>query len=253
MDQGESIYNLVPQEYSHPAKPPKYTSKFKSTIKDDKSKGKAGHKTMGQSKVPTRQPNDFLKSHENEPQLPEKSKFSYKDGNNRRPAVPTKDEVPILGLKTNKDFIKQNAVENIMSVPKKAEKNFVDTRGGHKQPLETSGMEPVYVHKKDFGKTPVYLEKRKEEIERAQEEYDSYVAEHFRRGAMKCLTEEERYSILAGLKDNWEMLHHEYQGLSVVTDTAPKKNRKERMEAEMKQLERDIELIEKHKVIYLSN
>ena len=62
-----------------------------------------------------------------------------------------------------------------------------------------------------------------------------------------------RQDILNGLKMNWEELHHQYQGLSVVTDTAPKKARKERMEAEMKQLERDIETIEKHKVIYISN
>ena len=105
----------------------------------------------------------------------------------------------------------------------------------------------------DFGKTPEYLSRRKDEMRKAQEEYDAYVAEHFRRGAMRKLTEEERNEILGGLKANWEYLHHEYQGLSVVTDTAPKKNRKERMEAEMKQLERDIETIEKHRVIYISN
>ena len=105
----------------------------------------------------------------------------------------------------------------------------------------------------DFGQTPGYLERRKEELSRAQEEYDAYVSDHFRRGAMKQLSENERDEILNGLKSNWELLHHEYQGLSVVTDTAPKKNRKERMEAEMKQLERDIESIEKHKIIYIGN
>lgn len=62
-----------------------------------------------------------------------------------------------------------------------------------------------------------------------------------------------RQGIIDGLKKNWEDLHHQYQGLSVVTDTAPKKARKERMEAEMKQLERDIETIEKHRVIYIAN
>lgn len=90
-------------------------------------------------------------------------------------------------------------------------------------------------------------------MKRAQEEYDAYVAEHFRRGAMRCLTSEERQAILQGLKANWGEIHEQYQGLSVVTDTAPKKNRKERMEAEMKQLERDIETIEKHRVIYIAN
>ena len=62
-----------------------------------------------------------------------------------------------------------------------------------------------------------------------------------------------RESIIAGLKSNWEEIHHQYQGLSVVTDTAPKKNRKERMEAEMNQLEKDIELLEKHTRIYIAN
>ena len=55
------------------------------------------------------------------------------------------------------------------------------------------------------------------------------------------------------MKTNWEEIHHQYQGLSVVTDTAPKKNRKERMEAEMDQLEKDIELLEKHTKIYISS
>ena len=43
------------------------------------------------------------------------------------------------------------------------------------------------------------------------------------------------------------------KGLSVTTDTAPKKYRKERMEAEMKQLERDIEMVEKHRHIFIEN
>ena len=137
----------------------------------------------------------------------------------------------------------------------------------------------------DFGKTPTYLEKRKQEIAKAQEEYDRYVQEHFRQGAMQQLSEQERCEILAGLKTNWEQIHHEYQvnnalvqvydfaalmmklgpqslqlfvlliwqGLSVVTDTAPKKTRKERLEAEMRQLERDIETIEKYRTIYIAN
>ena len=53
-----------------------------------------------------------------------------------------------MGIKTTKDFIKQNAVETIMSVPKKPAKNFVDTKKGDKQPLEPSGLEPKYINKK---------------------------------------------------------------------------------------------------------
>ena len=90
-------------------------------------------------------------------------------------------------------------------------------------------------------------------MQAAQEEYDAYIADSFKKGCMQMLTQEIRDDMLSGLKCNWEELHHQYQGLSVVTDTVPKKNRKERMEAEMKQLERDIELIEKHNVIYIAN
>lgn len=105
----------------------------------------------------------------------------------------------------------------------------------------------------EYGEVPTYLQRRKVEMDRAQEEYDQYVAEHFRRGAMRSLTAEERDAIIDGLKANWEDIHDQYQGLSVVTDTAPKKNRKERMEAQMKQLERDIEIFEKHRVIYIAD
>ena len=104
----------------------------------------------------------------------------------------------------------------------------------------------------EYGKVPSYLEQRRLEMEAAQAEYDQYVVESMRRGQMAQVGEGERDQLLAGLKANWEELHHQYQGLSVVADTAPKKARKERMEAEMKQLERDIELVEKHRVIYIA-
>ncbi|XP_072179137.1 enkurin-like [Diadema setosum] len=249
----ESIYNLIPQEEVKPEKQPRYNSKFKSTVKVEVKSNKAPNKTMGPAKVELKKPEEFVKKHSKEPQLPGKKPFKYPDEDTRRPAVPKREEKPLMGLKSNKNFVTTNAVENIMSVPKKPAANFVDTVNGATHPLTPSGLMPKYVKKKGYGEVPTYLQKRKEEVERAQEEYDEYIREHYRRGAMKCLTEEERRAIMDGLKKNWEEIHHQYQGLSVVTDTAPKKARKERMEAEMKQLERDIELLEKHKTIYISN
>lgn len=99
---------------------------------------------------------------------------------------------------------------------------------------------------------PQYLERRNEEMSAAQREYEEYIAESMRRGQMDQVERDQRDELLSGLKKNWEELHHQYQGLSVVTDTATKKARKERMEAAMKQLEKDIELIERHKVIYIA-
>ncbi len=104
----------------------------------------------------------------------------------------------------------------------------------------------------DYGRTPGYLEQHKKEMKEAQEEYDRYVTESLRQGQMGQVQEAQRKDLLERLKMNWQEIHHHYQGLSVVTDTISKKARKEQMETEMKQLERDIELIERHKVIYIA-
>jgi hypothetical protein len=122
-----------------------------------------------------------------------KSQFSYPNVNNRKPPVPKHGDKPaIMGVKSNKNFITTNAVENIMSIPKKPEKKYADTKIGATHQLEPSGLTPKYRNKKDFGKIPDYLEKRKQEIEQAQIEYDAYIRERFRQGAMKQLSEHER-------------------------------------------------------------
>jgi len=249
----ESIYNLIPKVTQKPPKPAVHVSKFASPVKNEYKTNKNPSKTMGPAKVPLNEPKKFMKKHEKEPKLPDKTCFNYPDKDRRRAPVPEHTERPVMGLKSNKNFITTNAVENIMSVPKKPAANFADTRHGSTHALEPSGLAPKYSKKKDYGKTPAYLAKRKEEVEQAQRDYDEYIKESFKRGAMDSLSDEERQSIIQGLKKNWEEIHHLYQGLSVVTDTAPKKNRKERMEAEMNQLEKDIELLEKHSHIYIAN
>jgi len=249
----ESIYNLIPKTPEKTVKADRYRSKFKETVKDEQKSNKKECKTMGPAKVPLNDPESFMKKRSKLPQLPEKKDFKYPDEEKRRPNVPKHTEKPVMGAKSNKNFIHTNAVENIMSVPKKPAANFADTKGGSTHPLEPSGLTPKYIKKREYGKTPNYLVKRKEDTAKAQSEYDDYVKESLERGAMKCLSESERQNIIAGLKTNWEEIHHQYQGLSVVTDTAPKKNRKERMEAEMDQLEKDIELLEKHSQIYIAS
>jgi hypothetical protein len=65
--------------------------------------------------------------------------------------------------------------------------------------------------------------------------------------------QQERLDILRGLKANWESLHHEYQGLSVITDTDAKRQRRKEMETKLAQLEADIQKIERHSVILVDN
>lgn len=58
---------------------------------------------------------------------------------------------------------------------------------------------------------------------------------------------------LQGLKKNWEEVHKEFQSLPVFIDSIPKRMRKQKLEEKMKQLEYDIGVIEKHKIIYIAN
>jgi hypothetical protein len=172
----------------------------------------------------------------------------------RKPPVPDQiKDRPLLGIKTTKNFVSQNAVDTIMTVPKKPEKNVVDTRKGDKFQLDPSGLAPVYVKKKEFGAVPNYIIERREESLKAKEEYEKYMAEYFKRGAMRAMTEEEREAILSGLKQNWDELQKTYLSLSVVTDTIPKRMRKEKIETEMKLLEKDIDLLQRHQLIYVAD
>ncbi|KAG7218497.1 hypothetical protein INR49_009374 [Caranx melampygus] len=186
-----------------------------------------------------------------EPKLPEKTQCS-KEGRHicsaKKPAVPARTDEPPLLIHTKRDFTKTTTL-----VPMKPQPTCVDTHKGHKQRLENSGLVPKYIKKKDYGEVPEYIVQRRERERRAQEEYDSYVKEQREQGAMTHLSEQERRAILEGLKKTWDELHHEYQGLSLVTDTLTKKTHKERLEAAMKQLEQDIKLFERFKTIYIPN
>lgn len=249
----ESIYNLLPSVQQPEAKNPRYRSVFHEAAKDELKQRKTASKTMGPAKVSLDETTNFMKKRAKEPVLPEKTAYARPNADQKRPPVPLRDEKPVMGLTSNKNFIHTNAVENIMSSSKKPEPKYVDTPGGTANNLQDSGLVPKYIKKDTYGTVPKYLETRKKAMAEQQESYDVYVQQRLEKGALNQISPAERLVTLDGLKKNWEELHLQYQGLSVVTDTAPKKARKERMEAEMKQLEKDIDTIEKHKIIYVTD
>ncbi|XP_026884675.2 enkurin [Electrophorus electricus] len=250
----ESIYNLIPKEEERSVVAPRYMSKFREQVKQEKKLTKSCNKTMGPPKVDVPSPEKYLLKHSKEKKLPEKKAFSYGDASQpRKPRVPTQTEAPLMGIHTKKSFVKTNAIGNIMAVPCKPQPAYADTAHGDRHLLEDSGLVPKYIRKKDYGRTPEYLEQRREEVRRAQEQYDNYVKERLKDGAMKQLSKDEHQSILHGLKKNWGELNQQYQGLSVVTDTVSKKQKKAWLESEMKQLEKDIDLMERYQTIYIAN
>jgi hypothetical protein len=70
---------------------------------------------------------------------------------------------------------------------------------------------------------------------------------------MREMNDNERQTIIDSLKKQWEDVHDEYQTLSVIIDTIPNRQYKENLEYQMKLLEKDLDLLKKHQVIYISD
>jgi len=164
-----------------------------------------------------------------QPELLQPSKLKVKT----RPPVP-KDEKPIMNLVSSKNFIVANAVETILAAPKK-------TGSGAKD----------FLHKEDYGKVPRYLKNIKHDI---AAEYD-YIrelqeSENANSDAARLMTEEEKHGLIEGLKSKWEAVNHNYQGGTHMTklDTMGKIRRKETYEAQLSQIEKDIEKINKRQI-----
>ena len=116
----------------------------------------------------------------------------------KKPPIPTVNDTPIFGLKTEKNFIIANAVDNILMQPKK--RNFSIDQPFHKY----------------YGKVPDYIKKYrlnhenelndiKEMRRKHQEEEDA---------KQRLLTEAEVSLLREGLKKKWEYYNNKYTGLT---------------------------------------
>jgi len=269
MYQEESIYNIIPPKPVVQEKPPMYRSKHSGATPptastfhasggthpavsnlagthDSKPVGDKASRTMG--KVPGTSKNDptsHLKSaskcqqvkslsdikRENPDQLaPTKLKPKLK------PGLPDKQEAPVMNLVTSKNFVVANAVETILAAPKNM------SQGGRD-----------YLKKADYGRTPSYLAHIKNDIKDEM----TYIEELQRQQAemvnsqVKPLSEDERVVLINGLKAKWEQVNTEYQATTHITklDTIGKTKRKEKYEAELSQIEKDIEKLNRKNIL----
>eukprot|EP01017_Pseudomicrothorax_dubius_P028033 TRINITY_DN3301_c0_g1_i9.p1 TRINITY_DN3301_c0_g1~~TRINITY_DN3301_c0_g1_i9.p1 ORF type:complete len:173 (-),score=48.90 TRINITY_DN3301_c0_g1_i9:195-713(-) len=132
-------------------------------------------------------------------ELPQPKRFSYDDS--RRPPIPSRDQPPIYGLHTNKNFVVLNAVENILAAPKVIKK-------------ETPATE-----KADYGCVPKYLQRIKDQI---NEEYESIRAMHQKEEEEEEqkryeLSSEEVEKLREGLQKKWEAVNQEYQKITHIS------------------------------------
>jgi Calmodulin-binding len=152
----------------------------------------------------------------------------------RKPALPSKDEAPLYGLKSEKDFVVANAVDAILTVPKVKPK-----------------VEPDWVHKPEYGRTPSYLQRVKSEIE-AEHEYiqslldQKQMEEEAASGVrMRELTSGEREELIEALKKKWDAVNKVYQkttfkNISTSNSTIGEIRFKENCEKQLIQVEKDI-------------
>ena len=156
-----------------------------------------------------------------EQHLVNRNKESYK------PPVPSRHDKPLLGLKTDKNYVTCNAIEVINSTPKQIK------------------GEEIRLHD-EFGKVPTYLTSVKAAIEQEKQIVEKYVAEQY--GPVEVedsqvMDETERCELINRLKQRWDDVNSVYQKHchKVLLDTPGEIKRKTSQEAELKQLEEDIE------------
>ena len=84
--------------------------------------------------------------------------FKYSAEQRKKSEIPDRNSIPVMGIRTNKNYITSNAVEAILAAPR-----------------ITKPVDRNYMGKEDFGKVPSYLTQVKEEIRRENEMIDRYV------------------------------------------------------------------------------
>ncbi|KAJ6638845.1 Organic cation transporter protein [Pseudolycoriella hygida] len=240
----ENIYSLDEKAQVKLKKPPLYYSKFREDVLNGVKRSQTDHhKTMGYAEVPLNAPDEFTKRNSRIfPPRPHTDRHRCKP----KPPIPT--AITFRKSTANVNFRVKNIRSAVTTNPNRPLPRYVDTRNGDFHDLKKSGLVPKYIHQPQYGKIPKYLAKR---IYNANMDEEMYRKEQIREQPLcRFVTQPERTALLEGLKANWQELQTIYQGLSLVTDTIPKKQRKTALENNLRQLEKDILLLENHRYIY---
>ncbi|KYK68446.1 putative enkurin [Toxoplasma gondii TgCatPRC2] len=147
-----------------------------------------------------------------------------------------------MGIKSIRDHVTANAIDNILSRPKKNSGRLFD-----------------WMKKPNYGAVPEYL---KEIKNRLQLEY-AYVESLRKDNSMgsfpglsevRVMPDSERVALLNGLKKRWNTLNSEYQNTThiVKLDTIGKARRKEHFEEQLAAIEKYISRASKGTIVVSS-
>jgi hypothetical protein len=268
-DHGESIYNIIPPKEIEQEKLPMYRSKHPPKLHPtgttfggaqtthpicmniagdnaDKIVPDKNGRTFGKRPGTLKNhPADYMKKNANTTKVQTLTEVKKANPNllqptelkaKLKPDVPKTSDIPVMNLVTSKNFVVANAVETILAAPKKVTQGAKD-----------------YLVKEDYGKVPKYLKHIQQDIEA---EYD-YIRqlqeqeEEARNSQVRPMVDDERLSLISGLKAKWESVNTEYQASTHLTklDTIGKMKRKEKYEAELSQIEKDIEKLNRRNIM----
>ena len=114
-----------------------------------------------------------------------------------------------------------------------------------------------WMKKKNYGEVPAYLRKIKAEIADEYEYLRQMQEAQANAGppGMRQMEDGERLALVHSLKTKWEEVNKIYQSTSVLSldslDTIGKVKRKEQCEAQLAQIEKDIEKLQKP-IVYVA-
>jgi vacuolar-type H+-ATPase subunit I/STV1 len=165
-----------------------------------------------------------------------------------KPPIPSSNDRPIMGLKTTKNFIVSNATQAIIQEPKKLK-----------------DKEESFLEKDTYGKIPSYLHKVKQDIQREKELVEEYVKQQNHDEKVdggssshegteyEIMDEDERQNLIRSLKKKWDEVNSRYQKIChrVTIDSLGDIKRKEMQEAELQQLEDDIQRLSRPGPLYI--
>lgn len=174
----------------------------------------------------------------------------------RKPPIPDPKQGIQYVIEENKDFVHSNALSAIRSTPKNKPKEpvvYVDTPKGDTQRWENSGLAPRYTLQKKFAHVPVYITARKQEFFDELKKKEEEDIKNRENSKVRLLDANEKETLIIGLKSNWQEIFSFYQKLPLQIDTPGKIKRKTKMEEQLKKLETDIQMLQRHEMIYVSD
>lgn len=246
LEHNEIIYTILDKPPPEPPKTPRYQSKLERELKE--AKIPQTRRTFGYAETPMTSPDQYLKKGQGITQPIKTSDHKcYVTGHlppvPKRPPPGKKEQKPV------KNFKVINIRKAIKGKGKPVEPRLVDTRDGHIKKIKGSGEVPEYCLREDFGRMPPYLLKRNQIVFNRMEKQRR--DEETRESLCRLVSEEERQKLLEDLKHNWQLMQKAFLQLPMLTDTPPKILRKTKMEKDLKDLEKDIALVESNPYIYI--